>query len=183
MLAFLSLAVGTLISEDLTCISAGVLIQRGAIDPFTAIVACGLGILVGDVGLWAVGRIFGQAALTWPWVARHLGRGGVEQLRVWLQEHAAWAILGSRFLPGTRLPLYVVAGVVRMPCAAFTLWASVAALLWTPFLVLATANFGDAVVTRLSGAIGATWLPSLLVGAFGVTVATLARSLRHRTIG
>ena len=183
MLALLSLAFGTLISEDLTCIGAGLLIQRGAIDPFSANVACAVGILVGDVGLWAIGRIFGQVALTWPWIARHLERDAVEQLRSWLKEHAASAILGSRFMPGARLPLYVVAGVVRMPCRVFALWASVAALLWTPLLVLATAKLGDAVVTRLSGAIGATWLPSLLVAAFCLTAARLARSLRHRTVG
>jgi membrane protein DedA with SNARE-associated domain len=160
MLAFLSLAFGTLISEDLTCISAGLLVQRGAIDPFSAIFGCAAGILVGDVGLWAVGRIFGQGALTWPWVARHLEQGEVDRLGTWLEKHAASAILGSRFLPGARLPLYVVAGVVRMPCAAFTLWASVAALLWTLFLVLATVTLVDAVVARFSGAIGVTWLPS-----------------------
>jgi membrane protein DedA with SNARE-associated domain len=183
MLAFLSLAFGTLISEDLTCISAGLLIQRGAIDPFSAIFACAVGILVGDVGLWAMGRIFGQVALTWPWVARHLEGGEVDRLRTWLEKHAASAILGSRFLPGARLPLYVVAGVVRMPCAAFTLWAFIAALLWTPLLVLATATLGDAVVTHLSGAIGATWLPSLLVAGFGLTAARLARGFPYRTIG
>ena len=183
MLALLSLAFGTLISEDLTCIAAGVLIQRGAIDAFSAISVCAVGILVGDVGLWAVGRIFGQVALTWPWIARHLESDAVELLRSWLKEHAASAILGSRFIPGARLPLYLIAGVVRMPCRVFALWASVAALLWTPLLVLATAALGDAVVTRLSGAIGATWLPSLLVATLGLAAAKLARSVQHRTIG
>jgi membrane protein DedA with SNARE-associated domain len=183
MLAFISLALGTLISEDLTCISAGVLIQRGAIDPFSAIVACALGIFLGDLGLWAVGRIFGHIALTWRWVARHLEEGEIERLRMWLEKHAASAILGSRFLPGARLPLYVIAGVIRLPFATFALWASVAALLWTPLLVLATAKLGEAVVTRLSGAIGATWLVSLAVAAFGFAGAKLARSFQHRTIG
>jgi membrane protein DedA with SNARE-associated domain len=176
----LSLALGTVISEDLTCISAGVLIQRGTIDPMSAILACAVGILAGDIGLWAVGRLFGQVALTWGWVARRLENDTVEVLRSWLQNHAASAILWSRFLPGTRLPLYVIAGVVRIPCRLFAWWAAVGALLWTPILVLATATLGDAVVLGITGSPSATWLPRIAAAATALIVGKLARSVLPR---
>jgi membrane protein DedA with SNARE-associated domain len=183
MLALLSLAFGTLISEDLACISAGLLIQRGAIDPVSAIAACAVGILAGDLGLWAVGRAFGHVALTWPWVARQVEGGGVEQLRSWVEDHAAAAIVSSRFLPGARLPLYVVAGVVKIRGAVFALWASVAAIVWTPLLVLLTAGLGDAFVTRLSHAAAASWVSTVLVAGSALALVRLARSMRrHRTI-
>jgi hypothetical protein len=70
VLTFLSLAFGTLVSEDLACVTAGLLIQRGQIDPSTGIIACIIGIFGGDVGLWGAGRVFGHAALAWPWIAR-----------------------------------------------------------------------------------------------------------------
>jgi membrane protein DedA with SNARE-associated domain len=176
----LSLALGTLISEDLTCISAGVLIQRGTVDPVSAIVACATGILAGDIALWAIGRLFGEVALTWTWVGRHLEKRGIEPLRRWLQDHAASAILWSRFLPGTRLPLYVTAGVFRMPCALFACWAAVGALLWTPTLVLATAKLGDAAVLRLPGSLFAAWAPALVIVVTARTAGKLARSIRRR---
>ena len=142
MTVLLSLAFGTLISEDLTCISAGLLIRRGAVDPVAGVLACAAGIWIGDVALWAVGRVFGQAALRWPWIARHAAGRGVEHFRCSLRNHAGSAIVGSRFLPGARLPLYVIAGVLRMPCGLFALWAAVAALLWTPLLVIAAVTLG-----------------------------------------
>jgi membrane protein DedA with SNARE-associated domain len=180
MLALLSLAFGTLISEDLTCISAGLLIQRGAIEPIAAILACAAGILTGDVGLWAVGRIFRHSALEWSWVAGRLERRGIEQLRSWLHDHAAAAILWSRFLPGTRLPLYVTAGVFGIPCARFAWWASIGVFLWTPILVLGTATLGDAAVLRLSGSPLATWVPALVVAVTAQAAGKLARSIQRR---
>ena len=60
---------GTLASEDLACVAAGLLIARAELGGFPGVAGCTLGILLGDVGLWAVGR-FGAVALEWRWVAR-----------------------------------------------------------------------------------------------------------------
>src|SRR4051794_3463206 len=103
------LAFGTLVSEDLTCISAGLLIQRGSIGPTAAIAACTIGIVAGDLGLWALGRVFGAVSLRWAWVGRHLSGQRGQELATWLDRHAGAAIVASRFAPGTRLPLYVMA--------------------------------------------------------------------------
>jgi membrane protein DedA with SNARE-associated domain len=88
-----------------------------------------------------------------------------ETCGAWLERHAAGAIVGSRFLPGTRLPLYVMAGFVRLPVAIFAAWAFIGALLWTPVLVLLTAKLGDAFITRLSAPTSIGWLGSLLTAA------------------
>jgi membrane protein DedA with SNARE-associated domain len=165
--ALLSLFVGTFVSEDVACISAGLLVQRGDLDAAAATLACALGIVIGDVGLWAIGRVCGEAALAWPHVARALQRTGLQDLRAWLERHAAGAIVGSRFLPGTRLPLYVVAGFARLPIAVFALWAFVGAALWTPAVVLLTASLGDAFIAVMAPLVGAGWL-SRLVAAAGI---------------
>src|SRR5438445_557471 len=108
MLMLLAIMAGTLASEDLTCIATGLLIQRGEIGVTPGILACTAGIFVGDVGLWALGRVFGRAALLWPWTARRLRHHTLEDTHRWLERHAAGAIVGSRFLPGTRFALYVM---------------------------------------------------------------------------
>ena len=54
------LVAGTFVSEDLTCILAGVLILQGQVGAFPAIAACALGIWLGDLGLWCAGRAAGQ---------------------------------------------------------------------------------------------------------------------------
>ena len=165
VLTFISLVFGTFVSEDLACITAGLLIQRGEIGVFTGILACAVGIFMGDFGLWGVGRVFGRAALGWPWVARQLEHGRVEELQLWLKQHAAGAIVGSRFLPGTRLPLYVIAGLLKLPGVVFAVWALLGAVLWTPTIVLLTASLGDAFIARMSPIVGIGLVPGVLVAS------------------
>ena len=115
MLTLVVIALGTLVSEDATCIATGLLIQRGHVGITSGILACLSGIYLGDLGLWALGRLCGGAALQWPWAARRLSHQSVGDARAWLERHAAGAIVSSRFLPGTRFALYVVAGILRLP--------------------------------------------------------------------
>src|SRR6478735_7696288 len=60
---FVTFFFATFISEDAACIGAGALAASGEISIGLAISACFLGILVGDLGLYAIGRIFGQRVL------------------------------------------------------------------------------------------------------------------------
>jgi membrane protein DedA with SNARE-associated domain len=154
---FLSLLFGTFVSEDLACITAGLLIQRGEIGIGVGILGCAAGIFAGDFGLWAIGRVFGAAALSWPWLAARITTDRSRDFQDGIRRHAAGAIIGSRFLPGTRLPLYVIAGVLQLPGAVFALWAFVATLLWTPTVVLLSAALGDAFVSRLTPLVGLGW--------------------------
>ena len=146
MLFFLSLVFATLVSEDLACVAAGLLIQRGQVEVSSAVVACTLGIFAGDVGLWAIGRTCGRTVLAWPRVAQRLQPNRFHEFRSWLDRHAGWAIVASRFLPGSRLPLYVIAGIGVLPGMVFAGWALLGTLLWTPALVLLTAIIGDAFI-------------------------------------
>jgi membrane protein DedA with SNARE-associated domain len=163
VLTLVSLAFGTLVSEDLACITAGLLIQRGQISVASGTLACTVGIFAGDVGLWAVGRLFGRAALAWPWMRRRLQHAGAEKMSRWLHRHSAGAIVSSRFLPGTRLPLYVTAGVLKMPGPVFAVWTLVAALLWTPALVLVAAGVGDGISARMSPTPVVGWALTVVV--------------------
>jgi membrane protein DedA with SNARE-associated domain len=175
VLTLLGIAAATLVSEDLTCIGTGLLIQRGQIGISPGILACTAGIFAGDVGLWLLGRIFGQAALAWPFAARRLRSQATDDIRAWLNRHAAGAIVASRFLPGTRFALYLMSGMVRLPALVFAVWALVGALLWTPTIVLLTATLGDAFVRRITPFVGMGWAPRLLAAAAMIAALQLAR--------
>lgn len=136
------LAVSTLASEDLACVAAGVLIAKGEVSLVAGVMACALGIFAGDCGLWALGRFGGRAANAWPWVARRLTAASRSRAR-WADRNAGWLLVGSRFTPGTRLPLYVGAGLLGLSFRRFAAWTGLAALLWTPAIVLASAHAGD----------------------------------------
>ena len=177
MTMFLALLIGTFVSEDLACITAGVLIQRGEIGVAAGVLGCATGIFVGDVGLWAIGRAFGRAALSWSWLTRKVTSRRALELQHWLARHAAGAIVASRFLPSTRVPLYVVAGVLRLPGAVFAFWAFIAAMLWAPTIVLLAAALGDRFATQITGLGGLSWSDRLIAGALVPILWLLGRRL------
>ena len=74
------LAAGTLISEDLTLISAGLLARDGVIGLAPAIAACAVGVYVGDLGLWGLGRFFGRRVLRMAWLANRFDGAPLESL-------------------------------------------------------------------------------------------------------
>jgi membrane protein DedA with SNARE-associated domain len=160
----IGLMLGTIASEDLTCIAAGLLIARGEISIATGVVACCAGIFAGDVGLWGIGRAFGSTALRWR-LHGSAGDRRLNQLRKWLDRHAAMAIVGSRFLPGSRLPLYVLAGVMNVSATRFVGWAAVATTLWTPPLVLLAAALGEGLAVRLPLLFGASAIVAIAARA------------------
>ena len=131
----LLLAAATLVSEDLTCLGAGLLVSQGRIDFLAASLACFVGIFVGDVGLYLVGRLLGRPALRRAPLRWIVSEAGVERARAWFARRGWAAIFLSRFMPGLRLPTYAAAGMVGAPLLAFVGWFLLAGVVWTPALV------------------------------------------------
>jgi membrane protein DedA with SNARE-associated domain len=148
-LALLALAASTLISEDLACVAGGVLVARGDAGFLPVALACLLGIFVGDILLVLLGRLLGKGARHHPWLSRFLRPGSLERAERWFQQHGPALLLSSRFLPGTRLPTYVAAGVLRVPWRTFLPWFALGCLVWTPLLVGVAAAAGDAALATV----------------------------------
>jgi membrane protein DedA with SNARE-associated domain len=176
VLTWLVIVAGTFVSEDATCIATGLLIQRGEIGLTRGILACVAGIYIGDFGLWALGRVSGGALLRWRWTERRLSHRRVQDARDWLNRHAAGAIVGSRFLPGTRFVVYLMAGALGLSGAVFALWSLIAALLWTPTLVLLSASLGDVFAARISPLVGSAWWSRLAAAIVAFMVVQAART-------
>lgn len=140
------LALATLITEDLTCVWAGVLAAEGSIDFGFAVIACLVGIVLGDVLLFLSGRLFGRALLRRAPLRWFLREAEVKRCSAWFQRRGMMAILVSRFLPGTRLPTYFAAGLLDTSFIKFTLYFLVAAAVWTPLLVGASMLLGREVI-------------------------------------
>lgn len=161
-MSILVIVLSTFISEDLTCITVGLLIHTGHLDPVTGLLGCFLGIFAGDLGLWLTGRLLGLGLLQRSWLRHRLPAQRLEDLGAWFDRHGWAAVVAARFLPGTRLPLYLAAGALGRKAGRFILWAALAGLVWTPLLVMTTAFLGDAVVGPFATLLGGGWLALLL---------------------
>ena len=178
VLALVGVAASTLISEDATAVGAGIAVRDGHLGAWAALVACGIGIYVGDLGLWAMGRFGGRRVLAWPSVRMHAG--SVEALGAWIDRRPATAILGSRFLPGTRLPLYVAAGLAGKRDVAFFLWALLAVALWTPLIVGLGFALGTAATGPLSALTSGGWVARILLVVLALTALRKAARIEWR---
>lgn len=132
--AWVVIVLATFVSEDLTCIAAGLAAASGRISPWHSIAAAGLGIWLGDLGLYLAGRCFGRAALAraplkWVLDADDLARG-----EGWFRARGAAVILISRFVPGTRLPVYVASGTLGLGFVRFSLLTALAVAVWAPLI-------------------------------------------------
>ena len=142
LLLLVILAGSTFVSEDLACIGAGLLVASGRLGFPPAAAACLTGIFAGDLSLFMTGRLLGRAVVSRAPMKWFLTEHQLQRSSQWFRERGPAVIVASRFLPGSRLPTYVAAGVLHTPFWRFALWFGVAALLWTPLLVGLSALFG-----------------------------------------
>lgn len=167
----LSLMLGTLVSEDLTCVAAGALLQSGRVSAAGAIASCAAGIFAGDIGLWLAGRACRATVARWHTSQRAIARWRLDERARQLEGNIASVLLMSRLVPGSRLPLYLSAGFSGVRLGAFSVWTLVAVLLWTPALVLSSAAAGRAVLPMPMALGSAAWASRL--AATTVLVATV----------
>ncbi len=150
--------------------------RDGAVALWPSLAACVVGIYAGDVGLWALGRYGGRRVLAWR-IAGTLPHASLERLGAWVDRHPGAAIVGSRFLPGTRLPLYVAAGIWGRRPGRILAWMLLAVTVWTPLLLLTTMALGPLVARPLEAWLGAPWAGRLVVAGVAVLLLRAALSL------
>ena len=101
--AGVALAIGTLISEDLTCIAAGLLVAQKVLPFWAATLACLVGIVVGDILLLLGGRGLRRMAWESSWVRLFVRPEAILHGEHWIERKGPIVALISRFTPGTRL--------------------------------------------------------------------------------
>src|SRR3954454_18565408 len=104
MLPYLLIALSTFASEDLACITTGVLVAQAKLPFGAGAAACAFGIFAGDLLLVLAGR-----SARFPSLRRRATS------LTFLDRHAGWKLALTRFTPGLRLPTYVAAGLRGMP--------------------------------------------------------------------
>ncbi|MDA0322408.1 MAG: VTT domain-containing protein [Verrucomicrobia bacterium] len=162
LLIFIAIASATFLSDDLTCIAAGLFASNGSISVTLAVTACISGIFVGDMLLYAAGRTLGRQVIQKAPLKWMIQKGDLTRTTQWFERRGAIVILISRFTPGTRLPTFVTTGVLQLNTIRFAIYFLVTAALWAPLLVGAAYILG-ARATALLAAYQSIALPALIV--------------------
>jgi membrane protein DedA with SNARE-associated domain len=160
--AYLAIICATFVTEDLTCIAAGLIAAGGDLPAFNAIAAAALGIWIGDLLLYWAGHAIGRPALRRPPVSWFVHDEDVEQSEQWFAHRGAMVILLGRAVPGSRLPTYFTAGLLNLGFGRFALLAFIAVLVWAPLLGGSALLLGRQVLAWVE--LYETWALPALIG-------------------
>ncbi len=145
----LSIALATLITEDLATIFAGILAGNGLLSLFWAATGSLAGVLGGDFGLYVIGYFGGMPILKrapFKWL---ISEDRVSQGAELFQKHGGKIIFSSRLLPGSRFPIYLAAGIVRYPFWKYFLLLNTACILSTAILLYLSMKLGKVLLDYL----------------------------------
>jgi len=126
----LSIFFATFIYEDGATLLAATLSASGSLDPRIGLLSTFLGIWVGDMGLYGLGASLGRRTVRWRWLQKYLRRESLVKAEAWLAKHGSFALVMSRAIPGSRLPLYVAAGALRLPVRLFAKTTAICSAVW-----------------------------------------------------
>jgi membrane protein DedA with SNARE-associated domain len=123
---------GAPLPEEVTLIGCGFLWHNGDVRFLPITVVCTVAILLGDSIPYWLGRHYGLAALKTKWVAKVLHPERFAKLERRFEDNKNWSIFTCRFLPGLRIPGYLVAGTLRMSFTRFLVIDSLGVVLSVP---------------------------------------------------
>jgi membrane protein DedA with SNARE-associated domain len=116
-----------------------------------------LGLMVSDTWKYVAGRMAGR----WRYVARLAEGPRAAKVGEVIRNRLGLALLTARFVPGTRIPLYVLAGLNKAPVAKFLIVLALSALAYISiatglvWLIGAKAATGLTIAAVVALAIGA----------------------------
>ena len=119
---------GLPLPEEVPIVAAGYGASIGTLNPWGAFLACLVGALAGDAVLYTIGYYFGHSLIIrHPWFARLLHAEREAKIEQMIRKHGLKVFFLARFMVGIRAPVYLAAGVLRMPFKLFLLIDAVCA--------------------------------------------------------
>jgi membrane protein DedA with SNARE-associated domain len=111
---------GVPVPEEIPVVLAGVLASQGTLEFWPAWLACVIGAIGGDSVMYAIGYFWGHG-----WFAKHPRFAKLlhADREAWFEEaisrHSFKVLFLARFMVGIRAPVYLAAGIVRIPYLRF----------------------------------------------------------------
>lgn len=143
---FLATAFGSPITEDLLLLTGGYLVTAGIFSWPVALPLSYACVLLTDVTIYSLGTRLRTHSLARDGLLRRLVRPA--HLRIatrWFGRFGDGVVFLARLVPGTRLLVFLTAGVRAMPLGRFLLMDGLASALYVPALLFLGAKLGEQV--------------------------------------
>ncbi|MBL1430357.1 MAG: hypothetical protein COA60_002370 [Robiginitomaculum sp.] len=115
---FVAVALGPFIQEDAAVIVAASASSLGLADPVLLFISIMVGLTLSDLWKYWAGR-FGRAHKKADWISNHRN---VAKVRDKVLGSLGLTLMATRFIPGTRIPVYLASGFFKAPFGQFSFW-------------------------------------------------------------
>ena len=152
------------VQEDTAVIASASLSLAAMGDGQLLFTVTTLGLIASDLWKYWLGR----AARTQAWAHKFAEKRSVAKAEALVVKRLGATLMTARFVPGTRIPLYIASGYFKASWPRFAFWVSMSAITYV------------AVIFALFHAIGAVageqaklWLPAVAVGLLALVLLTV----------
>lgn len=108
----LACGMGLPLPEEVPILTSAVLARLGVLDPWYAIAALVVGVMLGDSVMFLMGCRWGPKLLEHRFAQRMLPIERREKILHYFAKYGAWIIFAARFMPGLRAPLFLTSGTM-----------------------------------------------------------------------
>ncbi|TVQ03894.1 MAG: hypothetical protein EA359_08170 [Balneolaceae bacterium] len=143
LIMVLILALFTLVSEDIACISGGLIVASGVLPFWFAMFGCFVGIVIVNIGVYVLGREVGNPILYKKPIKWMIKPGDMEKIKNMFEMRGMEIIFVTRFIPGTRFPAYLAAGILKTNFLHFLAYFLVSLVVWIPLMIGVAALIGQ----------------------------------------
>jgi membrane protein DedA with SNARE-associated domain len=154
---FASAGLGAPFPEELLIVGAGIWTSQADRYPllrWLMLPVCIAGVLIADVLLYTIGLRYGTKLLEYRWAARFIPPQKRARIEENFKIHGVNILIFGRLLPGIRMPLFVTAGIMRLPFARFILADGIGAIVGNSLLFFLAFWFGDQFLELVKAAEG-----------------------------
>ena len=167
---YLCALIGPFIQEDAAVLGAASASVSGIGTPMGMFIAITIGLTISDLWKYWLGR----AAITQPWAKKHAEGPRILKAKDSIVHNLGKSIMIARFVPGTRIPLYIAAGFFQASFLKFTAFIFLSALI---YIAIAFGLFH--ILGEVAGEEAKKYLP--IVAVFGFVFLLIFKRLKRPT--
>jgi membrane protein DedA with SNARE-associated domain len=144
---FVVAGLGFPIPEEVAIVGAGLWTASHAAEyplyRWLMLPVCITGVIIADMLLYGMGRFFGTTLQKFRWSARFFPQSKREKIERNFERHGVNILVFGRLLPGIRMPLFLTAGLMRLPFVRFLVADGIGAIVGNSILFFLAFWFGD----------------------------------------
>jgi len=142
LILFIS-GLGLPIPEEITLLTAGFLVHLQIIHFYPTVITIFIGVLIGDLALYSIGRKWGQGMLSHGYMHKFFSESRLEKVHQFFRKHGNKTIFIARFISGFRVAAFLTAGSIGMKPGKVVLYDFFACLVYVPLLMALAYYFGE----------------------------------------